>query len=188
MEREGDYIVMAKQEADSIDMGSGNEGKKKRKLPVIIGVIVIIVAAVVAGILLYKHFHKPEIDSSKGGIVISEDTRGNTNVQQRVAEGMITVKMTPVWTFKDGGSAGNGYVANSKSNTAPLKITVALSETGEVVLDSDPIPIGSCIENFALNKELEKGTYPAVVTHSTVDEDGNITNSVRTEITIEVEN
>ena len=159
-------------------------GKAKIVITIVAGLVVILGA-----VTLYLYFSKDEAGDNKGAIVITEDTRnGNSEMMDRVAEGMIAVKMTGVWTFKNGNAAGDGYVANSQHNGAPLKITVQLKETEETVLVVDSIPVGSCVENFALQKELEKGTYPAIVTHSTLDGDGNVTNSVRTEIQINVLN
>lgn len=154
--------------------------------------LIIAVLLVAIGVILYVFMNKkPEMEAERagtGGVVITPDTHGKSGAMQKVAEGMITVKMAPEWYFYDGNSPGNGYVANSRHNTAPLKIIVTLDDTGEVVLETDPIPVGSCVENFALGKRLEGGTYPATVTHALVDEDGKITNSVRTQITIHVQN
>lgn len=152
-------------------------------------VVLVVILTVIVGIVVWLVFHKPtEPQYDKGSVVITEDKRVGSNPADRVAAGMIVAKMTAEWTFADGNAAGNGYVANSKQNSAPLKITVALADTGEVLLETDPIPVGSCVENFKLGKTLDKGDYAAVVTHSTVDENGEVTNSIRTEIVIHVLN
>ena len=157
-------------------------GRKKKRIIVVASVILLIVVGIVIWLSL------PKDPNDKGAIVITEDTRGGTgDMESRVAAGMIAVKMTGVWTFEDGNSAGDGYVANSLHNDAPLRILVQLSDTGETVLEVDSIPVGSCVENFKLSQDLAPGTYPAIVTHSTLDEAGNITNSVKTEIQIVVE-
>ena len=157
-------------------------GRKKKRIIVVASVILLIVVGIVIWLSL------PKDQNDKGAIVITEDTRGGTgDMESRVAAGMIAVKMTGVWTFEDGNSAGDGYVANSLHNDAPLRILVQLSDTGETVLEVDSIPVGSCVENFKLSQDLAPGTYPAIVTHSTLDEAGNITNSVKTEIQIVVE-
>lgn len=155
--------------------------------------LVIAVLLVAIGVIIYMFTNRqpdPELESDRtgtGGVVITPDSH-ETGAMQKVAEGMITVKMTPAWYFYDGNSAGNGYVANSQYNSAPLKITVTLDDTGEVVLETDPIPVGYSAENFKLSKYLAKGSYPATVTHALVDEDGEVTNSVRTRIMIYVQN
>lgn len=153
--------------------------------------LVIAILLIAIGVILYLFLNKePEAEADRtgtGGVVITPDSR-ESGAMQKVAEGMITVKMTPAWYFYDGNSAGNGYVANSQFNSAPLKITVTLDDTGEVVLETDPIPVGYSVENFKLDKYLAKGSYPATVTHATVDEDGEVTNAVRTRITIYVQN
>lgn len=157
--------------------------------------IVILSLLVLAGgaYIVFQHFQnqKQEVEETPGGagVLITKDGRGTMDaVRKKVAEGMITVKMVTVWTFEDGYSTGNGYVANSTSNSKPLKVKVTLQDTGDVVLETDPIPVGSCVENFKLSKVLEKGVYSAVVEHATVDENGEIDNVVRTQVTIEILN
>lgn len=150
--------------------------------------LVILLIAIVAGI--FRFVSTRDSEESKGGaVVITQDKRVSASeVSQQIADGMIVVKMTGEWTFKDGNSAGDGYVANSQYNSAPLKITVTLKDSKEVILETEPIPVGSCVENFPLSQDLEKGTYSAVVAHSTVDDNGEVTNTVRTEVKINVLN
>lgn len=167
---------------------SGNNEQyntKAKKKKIIIAIVVVIL--VLAGVALCFFLRGDDEPADKGAIVISKDSRTGSEMNDRVAAGMIAVKMTGVWTFEDGNSAGDGYVANSQHNDAPLRILVQLSDTGETVLEVDSIPVGSCVENFKLSQDLAPGTYPAIVTHSTLDDAGNITNSVKTEIQIVVE-
>lgn len=186
-DNKGQYSSKIKN-SDKIKNSENNEQSKNKakKKKIIIAVVVVIL--VLIGVALYFLLRGDDEPDNKGAIVISEDSRGGSEMNDRVAAGMIAVKMTAVWTFENGNSAGDGYVANSQHNSAPLRILVQLSDTKETVLEVDSIPVGSCVENFKLSMDLEKGTYPAIVTHSTLDEEGNITNSVRTDLQIIVEN
>lgn len=185
-------------DADEIGTQDGSvkadhpKGKTSSVLVVAI-VLLVAVLVVLVGVLIYLS-QKPservaEGDAGSSGIVITEDTRdAGQQVNDRVAAGMIAVKMTPVWYFSDGASEGNCYVANSKANDKPLQITVRLADSEEVILDAGPIPVGSCIENFKLDKDLPAGTYDAIVTHTQLDENGDKYNSVQTQISIEIQN
>lgn len=181
---------------DVLTTSSDDKGMitKTKNSPVLITTVVVLAVALVAviGVLVYLSRKPAETVADHNGssaIIVTEDTRDSTQqMTDRVAAGMIAVKMTPVWIFPDGASAGNGYVANSKANDKPLQITVSLADTGEELLNAGPIPVGSCIENFKLDKELEKGTYSVIVTYTQLDEDGEKYNSVQTEISIEIKN
>lgn len=157
-------------------------------------VVVLTLVVIAGGIYVFlrhrdnqKEEQKPILGST---VFISEDGRNNGSgtAAQKVADSMVVVKMTPTWIFEDGYSAGNGYIANSLHNKRPLKIRVTLVDTGDVVLETDPIPVGYSAENFKLSKVLEKGEYQAVVEHMAVDEAGEVFNVVRTDVTIIVLN
>ena len=60
-----------------------------------------------------------------------------------------------------------------------------MADTGEVLMTSPDVPVGSCIENFGLEKTLDPGDYDVVVAHQQI-KDGEIYNTVRTSITITV--
>lgn len=176
--------------------GSGGDQQQvvvKKTSPVLIAIIVILLIALIAVIaLLVYRMRQPQPTESNptslhGNVDIKDDPNG-TEVAARVAEGMIAVKMNSTWVFPDGKSEGNGYVANSEANGKPMFVTVTEAESGDTLLEAGPIPVGSCIESFKLDKELEKGTYQAVVAHSLLDENGEVYNTVRTQVTIEVRN
>ena len=194
MEEEKQPVTVS-QEPDTAT-GETKENKAVRKnSPVLIAVVIVLAVALVAviGALIYLS-RKPAdtIEDSNAGssaIVVTEDTRDATQqLTERVAEGMIAVKMTTQWYFADGASEGNCYIANSKANDKPLQVTVKLADTGEQILNAGPIPVGSCIENFKLDKDLPAGTYDAIVTHTQLDEEGEPFNSVQTQISIEISN
>lgn len=165
-----------------------------KKVVIIAAVIVLLVIAVAAAVVAYVISAGKKADTTANqvggkGVVITKDSHYSTQqMQQDIAAGMIVVKMTGEWNFENGSAAGDGYVANSTHNKKPLKITVREAETGDVLLETDPIPVGSCVENFKLAKDLPKGDYAAVVTHAVIGDDGSVENQVQTEITIHVLN
>lgn len=181
------------EEVDRAPEKSSSDTEKKILRAYVVLLSLVVLAG--GGYVLFRHFHNQEEQEQEkvvgsSLVVITDDNReefGKT-AAQKVAEGMISVRMTTTWTFEDGNSAGNGYVANSKHNSYPLKITVTLASTGDTVLETEPIPVGMCVENFKLSKVLEKGSYQAIVAHSCVNDEGEIFNEVRTQITINVLN
>lgn len=125
--------------------------------------------------------------ASGNAIVVTEDSRDTVSaIQDKVTKGMISVKMTDGWIFSDGGASSNAYLANSERNSYDLRFEITLEDTGEVIMQSPDVPVGSCIENFPLSVVLEPGTYNVVVAHQQVEE-GEVVNTVRTATVITVE-
>lgn len=118
--------------------------------------------------------------ASGNGIVVTEDTRDAVSgIRDKVEKGKIAVRMTQHWVFEEGGASSNAYLANSTRNSYPLRFEITLAETGEVIMQSPDVPVGSCIENFPLSVTLEPGTYDVIVAHQQV-EDGEVINTVST--------
>lgn len=160
---------------------------QKSKKPLIITVllcIIIILAAV--GYFLYINRRPAADDTGSSAIIVTEDTRNALgDINDKVAKGMIDVKMTRNWIFEDGGKTSNAYLANSERNSYILRFEITLEDTGEVIMESPDVPIGSCIENFPLSVTLDPGEYNVVIAHQQV-EDGDVINTVRTSGTITV--
>lgn len=156
-----------------------NTESKKIILIVLLLVIIALLAAVVY--MLYKNrMPEPEDDGGSSAIIITEDTRDALgDINDKVAKGMIDIKMTRNWVFENGGETSNAYLANSERNSYDLRFEITLEDTGEVIMESPDVPIGSCIENFSLSTTLEPGEYNVVIAHQQV-ENGEIINTVRT--------
>lgn len=143
------------------------------------------------GIIAVMAFEKD--DEPKRNVVINEE-----NVDEIIAEmkedefippGSYEAKMNSTWYFEDGNSnSENAYVENVVRNTNDVYFDVILSDTEEIIYESPLLPIGSHIENIALDKELEKGTYDCVVIYHLVDEEQNTLSTVRVAVTIVIEN
>lgn len=156
-----------------------NTESKKIILIVLLLVIIALLATVVY--MLYKNrMPEPEDDGGSSAIIITEDTRDALgDINDKVAKGMIDIKMTRNWVFENGGETSNAYLANSERNSYDLRFEITLEDTGEVIMESPDVPIGSCIENFPLSTTLEPGEYNVVIAHQQV-ENGEIINTVRT--------
>ena len=168
----------------------GNKKQKSGITKVAVGSVIIVLVGVIA-IMGYKLMNVPENaapvvqsdqsePNSGSAIVVTDDTKDTlAEIKEKVAKGSIAVKMTQGWVFSDGGKSGNGYLANSERNSYDMRFQITLAETGEVIMTSPDVPVGSCIENFPLSVTLEAGTYNVVIDHQLV-EDGEVFATVKT--------
>lgn len=164
-----------------------NKGNKKVLLIILLLIIIVLLAAAVY--MLYKNStpEPEEDDTGSSAMIITEDTRDALgDINDKVAKGMIDIKMTRNWVFENGGETSNAYLANSERNSYDLRFKITLEDTGEVIMESPDVPIGSCIENFSLSTTLEPGEYNVVIAHQQV-ENGEVINTVRTADTITVQ-
>ena len=156
----------------------------KSKIFAAVGIIALLLSCAVC---VYTIFNNKEVVDDSGddfvsgeGIVVKDDNRNYAaEIKDKVEKGMIMVRMTQNWVFKDGCKTSNAYLANATGNRTDLRFQITLAETGEVIMTSPDVPVGSCIENFPLSVELDPGTYAIIIAHQQV-EDGKVTNEVRT--------
>lgn len=167
---------------------------KKKLLPIILVVLLVCVIVALAGVCfkLYTDSQNKQQDAaaqlpaSGSSIVVSEDNKNVLgDIQEKVKKGMIEVKMTPNWIFENGGESSNAYLANSERNSYDLRFKLTLADSGEVLMESPDVPVGSCIENFPLSVTLEPGEYEIIIAHQQV-ENGEVINTVLTSTTITV--
>lgn len=100
-----------------------------------------------------------------------------------------TVRQSSSWIFPSGTSKStNAYVENSTENETPMYFDLQVDETGEIVYSSPVLELGAKIENFALDKPLEKGNYECTIVYHLVDDNQNELTHVNVGVNIEVEN
>lgn len=126
-------------------------------------------------------------DVNGSNLVITEDKRVSaSDIAEKVNDSMIVVKMTAKWTFNSDCTSSNAYLGNSDKNSYPLRFEVMLKDTGEVLLTTPDVPVGSCIQNFGLPKKLDSGTYDVIISHQAV-KDGSVFSTVKTAAQIVVQ-
>lgn len=176
-----------------------NTEKQNKTKVMLIGIILLFLCVIaVLGFVCYRLYIEKsgedvprtiaEQDPPSGNaIVVTEDSRDTVSaIRDKVEKGMISIKMTDGWVFYDGGASSNAYLANSERNSYVLRFEITMEDTGEVIMQSPDVPVGSCIENFPLSVTLEPGTYKVVIAHQQVEE-GEVINTVRTSAEITVE-
>jgi hypothetical protein len=146
------------------------KGLTTKKIILILGIFVIVCAAIIIAILLLR---TPE---PAGGVpVIDENNLEEimSEIEEKVARGMFETHMTTTWSFPDGQSpSSDAVMGNSAANNFPFWFTVTLADSGEIVYTSSLMPVGSQLAEIVLGEDLDAGTYPAVITIHMVDEEG----------------
>ena len=145
------------------------KGLTTKKIILIFGSLIIICAAIIIGILLLRD--KPEEITPVANANNIEQIQGE--IKDKVAKGMFMTYMNTTWSFKDGGSPSyDAVMGNSSANSYPFWFTVTLTDTNEVIYKSGLLPVGQQLSEIKFDKDLDKGTYPAVVNIQMVDENG----------------
>lgn len=168
---------------------------QKKKTKIIVIVIVVLLLAVI-GVLVFMLLRKEgNVQEETTGYVIDESNyqQIQENMADEVSEGYFETYMNTTWTFADGTSETlDAVLGNSPNNTKPIRCEVCLSDTGEIIYKTGVLPVGTVLDPFKLDKDLEAGTYDAIcqVYLLREQEDGTYQDfsSAGFYVTIEVEN
>ena len=175
----------------------GKEGKKK---VVILTIIVTMVIATLVGIIIYLLGKKGKTDETteetRRNVVVTPDNvdevvrQMQDSSQNRMNQGYYTITQSSTWHFESGRSISkDAYVENVTENTNAVYFDVIMAEDSEhKILESPVIPIGSHLENIALDEELSKGSYDCVIVYHLIDDDQNTISTVSVTVTVIVDN
>ena len=134
--------------------------KKNGKVVAITCAAIIIVLLVVIIILLLQKKEEP-----KRNVVVNEKNAEEVVAQMAATDytepGYYTVNMATEWHFSKGDAVSeDARVDNVARNTNPVYFDVFLKDDEEEPIYSSPvIPVGSYLENIALEKILEAGNF-----------------------------
>lgn len=175
--------------------------KKGGKIIIVIGAIVIVALLVVIVFLLGRQSgqnKQPDAAETvenvpKRNVVVNEDNVDKVAEEiikkEPVRSGMYEVTMNSEWIFADGSSVSeNAYVENVANNTNDVYFDVNLADTDELIYSSPVIPLGSYLENIALDKDLDKGNYDCVLTYHLIDAEQKTLSTLKVKVTIIVQN
>jgi hypothetical protein len=154
---------------------TAQKGLTTKHIVLILGVLLILCAAVITTILLLRKQPAATTMEIAGAKVVDQSNLSTIkqDIEDKVAKGMFETFMNTTWSFPDGKSpSSDAVMGNSAANNYPFWFTVTLSDTQEIVYTSSLMPLGTQLEKIILEKDLEKGTYPAVVNIHMVDENG----------------
>jgi hypothetical protein len=127
--------------------------------------------------------------AGRGMVVVEENASSIKEwAETPVEDGYYRVQMNMKWDFPDGESlSSNAYVANAETNTRTVYFDLTLKETDELLYSSPFIPVTAKFDEIKLNRDLEKGEYPAMVTYHLVDDNFEEITTVSINIVLNVE-
>lgn len=179
----------------------GQKGRKASPLVIccIALMVVVIVLLCVVIITLNKKQTLPEPDvvqptaplSGRGTLVTPDNVQELIEQAQSDAntDASYTASMNIDWYFEDGASvSSNAYVENHASNSRTVYFDLFLAESEQLVYSSPYIPVGSTLQEFALDERLARGDYPAVCVYHLVDDEHNEVSTVSVAVTLHVLN
>lgn len=129
------------------------------------------------------------------GFVVTEDNV--EEVRQALAEQAERItpedhrfefSMTNNWTFPTARTPSpNARIRNVENNSRTIFFDIMINDLDTIVYVSPFMPLGSEHRNFALDYDLEPGTYAATITHFLVDDDFEVLTTLAIGINIIVE-
>jgi hypothetical protein len=110
------------------------------------------------------------------------------SLNEKLEAGMINISMNTAPVFASGTAAGNLMIVNESVNNYPQIVEISRNDTGEIIYTSGAIPVGSKIEQAALDMPLPAGTYDCTAMFHSVDPDtGDIIGSAGAVITVTIQ-
>lgn len=91
-------------------------------------------------------------------------------LDRRSQEGVITMMINPEPVFETGEAVGDLLIENAETNSHPIVVEIARADTGERIYASGVIPVGTRVDEGALEVALPAGEYACVATFGYVDE------------------
>ena len=173
--------------------GKTKEGKNG-KIVIIAGAVIII--ALLGIIMFMLASGKGDKEEPKKRNVVVNESNAESVAAQMIEEGQefvepgyYTVSMDTDWHFSKGDAVSDdAWVDNLMENTNDVYFDVFLAENEEEAIYQSPvIPRGSYLEQIALDKPLEKGTYDCVIVYHLVDEEQETVSTLRVAFTITVD-
>lgn len=168
---------------------SGKEGGKKT-----VGIVILVlVILVLAGVIIYLlAFREPEKEGRRNEVITPdnvEEVLKQMEEDEFVEPGYYTVTMNYDWHFASGNAvSSDAYVENMVENTHAVYFDLFLASDEEKAIYKSPvIPVGSRLQDIALDTPLEAGTYDCVAVYHLVDDDQNTISTLRVTVTVIVE-
>ena len=129
-----------------------------------------------------------DANAEEGGLTQRSEEEIRAELNEKVAQGMISISMNTSPVFENGTAEGNLLIVNSERNNYPQIVYIVRKDTGEEIYRSGGIPVGSKIERAKLAVDLPAGIYDCVAYFNSVDAGtGAILGTAGAEITITVQ-
>lgn len=176
-----------------------SQGDKKGGKFVVGIVILIVIILLLVGVVIYLLMSKkteeaPATSNEKRNVVVTPDNMDEvaeilSGSNEPTQTGYYTATMNYEWRFKKGNEASyNAYVENTAGNTNAVYLDLfRVGDEENAIYKSPVIPVGSSLQDIALDTPLEKGTYDCVAVYHLVDDDQNTLSTLRVTVTVIVE-
>lgn len=156
-------------------------------------IICIVVILVLAGVIVWLLLRGKEDETPQRNVVVNEENAesiaSEMMAQEKTPIGSYEVTMNATWNFKNGtATSDNAFVKNAESNTNSVYFDVVRSDTEDTIYASPILPVGTYLENIALDEELPAGTYDCVCTYHLLDEESNPVGRVNVSLQIVIQN
>lgn len=174
---------------------SGNvKDGKNGKIIIIVGAIIIVLLCIIIFLLVSGKGDREET-TERRNVIVNEGNAEDVAAQmieegqEYVEPGYYTVSMDTDWHFSAGDAVSDdAWVDNLAENTNDVYFDVFLAENeNEAIYQSPVIPRGSHLEQIALDKPLDKGSYDCVIVYHLVDEEQETISTLRVAFTITVD-
>lgn len=181
-----------------MSMETQTQSKKKGGARTV-GIIVLVgIFLAMAGMIIYLWSSRQpeEKEEERRSVVVTPDNVQDviSQMEQRATEehvesGYYTVYMNYEWHFATGDAISeDAYVENLATNTNAVYLDLFLLEDEENAIYQSPvIPLGSSLQNIALDTILEPGTYDCVAVYHLVDDDQKTLSTLRVTVTVIIE-
>lgn len=174
--------------------GNLNQEEKKGGKKTLSIVILVLIILVMAGVIAYLLMSRKPAEEERRNVVVTpdnvEEVIQQMEEEEYVAPGYYTVTMNFDWHFAAGDAVSeDAYVENAVENTNTVYLDLFLAEDEENAIYKSPvIPVGSSLEDIALDTPLSAGTYDCVAVYHLVDDDQNTISTLRVTVTVTVDN
>ncbi|HCT89984.1 MAG TPA: hypothetical protein DF613_01175 [Lachnospiraceae bacterium] len=169
-----------------------NQGEKKGGKKTVGIIILVLVILALIGVIIYLLQQSREPEERRNEVITPDNVEqiiGQMDEAEFVEPGYYTVTMNYDWYFAAGDAvSSDAYVENTVGNTNPVYFDLFLASDEENAIYKSPvIPVGSRLEDIALETPLDAGTYDCVAVYHLVDEDQNTISTLRVTVTVTVE-
>lgn len=173
----------------------GKKGGAKAVGIILLAALFLVMAGTIIYLLMSRQPEEKEEEVRRSVVVTPDNVEEVINqLEQRASEeftapGYYTLWMNYEWHFATGDAVSqDAYVENLATNTNPVYLDLFLVEDEENAIYQSPvIPLGSSLQNIALDTPLEAGTYDCVAIYHLVDDDQNTLSTLRVTVTVIIE-
>jgi hypothetical protein len=155
------------EENQQVSLQDDKKKKKKRVITILCLVLIILLLLfLLRSCTTQKNFETSgnaglmyDKDATEGGWDEKDQQEIIDELNKKVEEGYINISINTEPVFANGAAQGNLMIINDTVNNYPQVVQIIRNDTQEVIYTSGGIPVGSKIEQAALDVNLPAGTY-----------------------------